>query len=73
MIGGYIPIIRKSDDSYGTIKDSYFKKKHNIEDHISGRVNNEKYVALNSPEHGLSFGFGYILDFGIEGQTEGIA
>jgi hypothetical protein len=62
ILGGYNPIVWKSDDGYGTTKDSFifsFKDKDNIEDYILSRVKNEKYAISyysNDDSGGPAFG-----------------
>jgi hypothetical protein len=59
ILGGYNPIIWKSDYSKGYTKDSFifsFKNKENIEDHILGRVVDGSFAIENHPEYGPIFG-----------------
>ncbi|PKY37659.1 hypothetical protein RhiirA4_450550 [Rhizophagus irregularis] len=59
ILGGYNPIIWKSDRSFGITKDSFifsFKDKENIENYILSRVNNENYAIENDSRFGPAFG-----------------
>ncbi|GBC28904.1 uncharacterized protein OCT59_001192 [Rhizophagus irregularis] len=61
ILGGYNPIIWKSDRSFGITKDSFifsFKDKENIENYILSRVKDEKYAIENDTRFGPSFGDG---------------
>ena len=55
ILGGYNPIEWKSDNSYGTTKDSFIFSFNN-EDHILSRVMNENKAIFNSINYGPSFG-----------------
>jgi hypothetical protein len=64
ILGGYNPIIWKSDDSYGATKDSFifsFKNNENIEDYILSRVKNEKSAIYNNPDYGPTFAYDLVL------------
>ncbi|CAB4441502.1 unnamed protein product [Rhizophagus irregularis] len=68
ILGGYNPIEWKSDDSYGTTKDSFifsFKRCNDIKSYILSRIKNEKVAILNSFDRGPSFG---ISDFILDGD-----
>ncbi|GET01605.1 carbohydrate-binding module family 13 protein [Rhizophagus clarus] len=59
ILGGYNPIIWKSDYSYGSTKDSFifsFDDKENVGKHILSRVNNEIYAITNNSNYGPIFG-----------------
>ncbi|GBB99639.1 hypothetical protein RclHR1_03590014 [Rhizophagus clarus] len=59
ILGGYNPIIWKSDNSFGSTKDSFifsFKNKESVENHVLSRVNDERYATKNDPSHGPIFG-----------------
>ncbi|GBC02518.1 hypothetical protein RclHR1_04660011 [Rhizophagus clarus] len=61
IIGGYNPIIWKSDGSWSTTKDSFifsFKDKDSSENFILSRVNNTSFAIYNSDCYGPSFGLG---------------
>ncbi|GET60688.1 carbohydrate-binding module family 13 protein [Rhizophagus irregularis DAOM 181602=DAOM 197198] len=61
ILGGYNPIIWKSDNSYGTTKDSFifsFKNKENVEENVLSRVKDERYATYNYPNYGPVFGSG---------------
>jgi hypothetical protein len=67
VLGGYNPIIWKSDRSYGNTKDSFifsFKNKENIEDHVLSRVIDGCNAVNNHPKHGPSFGGGDLVLYG---------
>jgi hypothetical protein len=68
ILGGYNPIEWKSDDSYGTTKDSFifsFKRCNDIKSYILSRIKNEKVAILNSFDRGSLFG---ISDFVLDGD-----
>jgi hypothetical protein len=59
ILGGYNPIVWKSDYSRGNTKDSFmfsFKNKENIKDYILSRVNDGSFAIENNPKCGPSFG-----------------
>jgi hypothetical protein len=59
ILGGYNPIIWKSDNNYGTTKDSFifsFENNENIENYVLSRVKNDKCAIDNDPDLGPSFG-----------------
>jgi hypothetical protein len=61
ILGGYNPIVWKSNDRYSTTKDSFifsFKNKENIDNFILSRISidDEECAILNSPSRGPSFG-----------------
>ncbi|EXX58248.1 hypothetical protein RirG_199800 [Rhizophagus irregularis DAOM 197198w] len=61
ILGGYNPIVWKSNDTFGATKDSFifsFKNKENIENYILSRVKNETYAIVNNLGLGPSFGDG---------------
>ncbi|EXX63788.1 uncharacterized protein OCT59_026928 [Rhizophagus irregularis] len=70
IFGGYNPIEWKSDDSYGTTKDSFifsFKRYNDIKSYILSRIKNEKVAILNSFDRGPLFGISDLVldgDFG---------
>ncbi|RGB35934.1 TLD-domain-containing protein, partial [Rhizophagus diaphanus] len=67
ILGGYNPIVWKSDDGFGTTKDSFifsFKNKENIENYILSRVKDEKYAIENSSSLRPSFGDGDLYLYG---------
>jgi hypothetical protein len=58
VLGGYNPIVWKSDFSRGNTNDSFifsFKNKENIEDHVLSRAIDEFDAVTNHPEYGPSF------------------
>ena len=60
ILGGYNPIIWKSDDTNGTTKDSFifsFKNKENIKENILSRGNCESFATYNDPNTGPTFGW----------------
>jgi hypothetical protein len=64
ILGGYNPIIWKSDGKYDITRDSFvfsFKNKENIEGYILSRVEIEKYAIYNSRFFGPSFGGNLVL------------
>jgi hypothetical protein len=64
ILGGYNPIVWKSDSSSGTTKDSFifsFKNKKNIDNYILSRVESEQEAIFNGPFHGPSFGGDLVL------------
>ncbi|GBB98673.1 hypothetical protein RclHR1_32990001 [Rhizophagus clarus] len=67
IIGGYNPIIWKSDGNWSTTKDSFifsFKDKDSSENFILSRVNNTSLAIYNSDCHGPTFGYGDLLLIG---------
>ncbi|CAB4403735.1 unnamed protein product [Rhizophagus irregularis] len=61
ILGGYNPIIWKSDLSFGITKDSFifsFKDKENIENYILSRVKYENFAIYNDSGFGPCFGDG---------------
>uniref|UniRef100_U9SHT9 Kelch-like protein 17 n=1 Tax=Rhizophagus irregularis (strain DAOM 181602 / DAOM 197198 / MUCL 43194) TaxID=747089 RepID=U9SHT9_RHIID len=67
ILGGYNPIIWKSDYSDSVTKDSFifsFKNKENINGYILSRVKNKKYAIDNSAYSGPSFGVGDLKLYG---------
>uniref|UniRef100_U9ULV3 TLDc domain-containing protein n=2 Tax=Rhizophagus irregularis TaxID=588596 RepID=U9ULV3_RHIID len=59
ILGGYNPIIWKSDNTNGTTKDSFifsFKNKEKIEENILSRVKDENFAICNNPNFGPVFG-----------------
>jgi hypothetical protein len=57
ILGGYNPIIWKSDGSIGTTKDSSifsFKNKENIDNYILSRIDEGKCAIFNDPSYGIS-------------------
>ncbi|CAB4403736.1 unnamed protein product [Rhizophagus irregularis] len=67
ILGGYNPIIWKSDFRFGTTKDSFifsFKDKENIENYILSRVKDEYYAIENNSFLGPSFGDGDLYLWG---------
>ncbi|CAB4403739.1 unnamed protein product [Rhizophagus irregularis] len=59
ILGGYNSIIWKSDDKWGTTKDSFifsFKNKNSIKNYTLSRVKSEVCAIDNDPAHGPSFG-----------------
>ncbi|RIA84983.1 hypothetical protein C1645_879610 [Glomus cerebriforme] len=59
ILGGYNPIIWKSECGYSTTKDSFifsFKNKDSIENYVLSRVDCEDYAIYNNPDFGPSFG-----------------
>ncbi|EXX67569.1 hypothetical protein RirG_113160 [Rhizophagus irregularis DAOM 197198w] len=67
ILGGYNPIIWKSDSSVGATKDSFifsFKNKENIEENILSRVESNGSNAIrNDPDFGPVFGgYEFILN-----------
>jgi hypothetical protein len=59
ILGGYNPIIWKSDFGYSITKDSFifsFKNKENIEDYILSRVKNENFAVFGNSNAGPLFG-----------------
>ena len=68
VLGGYNPIEWKSDDSYGTTKDSFIFsfKNDKVENYILSRVGNDRYAIYNHPNCGPSFGIG---DFTLYGNN----
>ncbi|GBC27387.2 BTB/POZ protein [Rhizophagus irregularis DAOM 181602=DAOM 197198] len=64
ILGGYNPIIWKSDRSFGITEDSFmfsFKDKNSIENYILSRVKDKRYAIYNYPSHGPAFGCGLVL------------
>ncbi|GBC06506.1 hypothetical protein RclHR1_06890010 [Rhizophagus clarus] len=64
ILGGYNPIIWKSNDSYGNTKDSFifsFKNKDNIEDYSLSRVKIGISTTYNSVNYGPAFTGGLVL------------
>ncbi|GBC41165.2 carbohydrate-binding module family 13 protein [Rhizophagus irregularis DAOM 181602=DAOM 197198] len=64
ILGGYNPIEWKSDESYGTTKDSFifsFSNNDGIENYILSRIMNEKHAIFNSPYYGPTFGEGDLI------------
>ncbi|GET01604.1 carbohydrate-binding module family 13 protein [Rhizophagus clarus] len=66
ILGGYNPIIWKSDGSCGSTEDSFvfsFKNKENVENHILSRVKVAGYAIVNDPNRGPVFGaYEFLLD-----------
>jgi hypothetical protein len=61
ILGGYNPIIWKSDNDNASSKDSFifsFKNKHNVENFILSRVEDERNAIYNGSDYGPSFGCG---------------
>ena len=59
ILGGYNPIIWKSNYSFGTTKDSFifsFKKNNRISDYILSRIKTAEYAVYNHSLSGPSFG-----------------
>ncbi|GBB88676.1 hypothetical protein RclHR1_15230001 [Rhizophagus clarus] len=59
ILGGYNPIMWKSDRIFGNTKDSFifsFDNEENIENYILSRVIREAYATRNNPRIGPSFG-----------------
>ena len=59
ILGGYNPIIWKSNCNFETTKDSFifsFKNKDNTENYILSRVKNNYFAIYNNPYCGPSFG-----------------
>ncbi|CAB4403740.1 unnamed protein product [Rhizophagus irregularis] len=72
ILGGYNPIIWKSDCSSGKTKDSFifsFRNKENIEDYILSRVKDETLAIYNSTYRGPAFNFDLILNENKCGST----
>ncbi|GBC08031.1 hypothetical protein RclHR1_07880005 [Rhizophagus clarus] len=66
ILGGYNPIEWKSDDSYGTTKDSFIFSFNNdkidrIENYILSRIMNESNAIYNSSYYGSTFGEGDLI------------
>ncbi|GBB93219.1 hypothetical protein RclHR1_21300002 [Rhizophagus clarus] len=60
ILGGYNPVIWKSDESFGFTKDSFifsFKDKNGIDNYILSRVIEGEYAIYNSIDFGPYFGF----------------
>ncbi|RIA82451.1 hypothetical protein C1645_835329 [Glomus cerebriforme] len=58
ILGGYNPIIWKSDCCFGTTKDSFifsFKDKDSIGNCILSRIEDEELAIYNHPDYGPSF------------------
>uniref|UniRef100_U9UAB3 TLDc domain-containing protein n=1 Tax=Rhizophagus irregularis (strain DAOM 181602 / DAOM 197198 / MUCL 43194) TaxID=747089 RepID=U9UAB3_RHIID len=67
ILGGYNPIVWKSDYTFGATEDSFifsFKDKENIEKYILSRVKDKNYAIANKPVFGPSFGKGEICLYG---------
>ncbi|GBC45442.1 carbohydrate-binding module family 13 protein [Rhizophagus irregularis DAOM 181602=DAOM 197198] len=76
ILGGYNPIEWKSDDSYGTTKDSFifsFKRCNDIKNYILSRIINEKVATLNSFDRGPSFGISDLVLDGVFGKCGNFA
>ncbi|PKC64793.1 hypothetical protein RhiirA1_461929 [Rhizophagus irregularis] len=72
ILGGYNPIIWKSDYSYGNTMDSFifsFRNKENIEDYILSRVKDETLAIFNSACRGPAFDFDLVLNGNKRGST----
>jgi hypothetical protein len=70
ILGGYNPIIWKSDPGLGITKDGFifsFKNKENIVDYILSRVRNTIRVTFKNPNYGPTFGSELILCSSNEG------
>jgi hypothetical protein len=60
ILGGYNPIIWKSERNIGTTKDSFifsFMDRYNIKKYIMSRIKNTRYAIFNNINYGPSFGF----------------
>ncbi|CAB4403734.1 unnamed protein product [Rhizophagus irregularis] len=67
ILGGYNPIVWKSDYGHDITKDSFifsFKNKENIEDYILSRVKDEEHAILNSSFLGPTFGIDSLSFYG---------
>ncbi|GES76059.1 carbohydrate-binding module family 13 protein [Rhizophagus clarus] len=67
ILGGYNPIIWKSDGSWGVTEDSFvfsFKNKENIENHILSRVIDKELATYNNFTNGPVFGDGDLELYG---------
>jgi hypothetical protein len=66
ILGGYNPLVWKSDNSYGATMDSFifsFKNKENMQNYILSRVENEKFAIYNDPCCGPKFSLDLVLCF----------
>ncbi|EXX75965.1 uncharacterized protein OCT59_001191 [Rhizophagus irregularis] len=73
ILGGYNPIVWKSDDTFGATEDSFifsFKDKENIENYILSRVKSEQFAIYNSSVTGPCFGDGD-LELSVENYNQG--
>jgi hypothetical protein len=67
ILGGYNPVIWKSDGSFGTTKDSFifsFKNRGNVKENILSRPKDEKHAIVNNPCLGPAFGWQEFVLFG---------
>ncbi|RGB35948.1 hypothetical protein C1646_698465 [Rhizophagus diaphanus] len=74
ILGGYNPIIWKSDLSYGITKDSFifsFKDKEIIENYILSRVKYENFAIYNDSGFGPCFGDGDLFLLSGENYDQG--
>ncbi|CAB4433238.1 unnamed protein product [Rhizophagus irregularis] len=75
ILGGYNPIIWKSDGTDGTTKESFifsFKNKENVEENVLSRVKDEKYAIYNNPNYGPVFGACELILFKVfKGNSRG--
>src|SRR6266542_706026 len=68
ILGGYNPVVWKSDSTYSISKDSFifsFKGKDDVENHILSVIKNEVYAINNFSNFGPSFGRGDFKIIGI--------
>ena len=71
ILGGYNPIIWKSDLGWGTTKDSFIFSFNN-EDHILSRVMDENKAIINSSYYGPSFGSHDLIIWGDINRIYGV-
>ncbi|GET03176.1 carbohydrate-binding module family 13 protein [Rhizophagus clarus] len=69
ILGGYNPIIWKSDGNYGVTKDSFifsFKSKSNVKNYVLSQVIEEELAICNMVDFGPTFGFDDLAIFGTD-------